>query len=175
PLRARHRRVPGRALSGGRHGTPGKRTAGSPPCRHPGRSQRTAPMNTNSHSRAVARVIAELQPLLGDRISTATGTCRQHGRGEGYPAIHPPDAVAWPESTAEVSRILAACHARGVPVVAFGAGTSLEGHVTAPHGGICLDMSRMDRLLAVHAEDADCVVQPGVTREALNSALRDTG
>jgi len=132
-------------------------------------------MNTNSHSRAVARVIAELQPLLGDRISTATGTCRQHGRGEGYPAIHPPDAVAWPESTAEVSRILAACHARGVPVVAFGAGTSLEGHVTAPHGGICLDMSRMDRLLAVHAEDADCVVQPGVTREALNSALRDTG
>jgi len=133
-------------------------------------------MNTHPFSpEAIQQVIAELQPLFGERISTAAGPCRQHGSGEGFPAVHPPDAVIWPESTAEVSQILRTCHAHGVPVIPFGVGSSLEGHVTAPYGGICLDFSRMDQLLAVHAEDADCVVQPGITREALNSSLRDTG
>jgi len=126
-------------------------------------------------STAVQQAIVELQPVFGERISTATGTCRQHGSGEGFPAVYPPDAVIWPESTAEVSQILRTCYAHGVPVIPFGVGSSLEGHVTAPHGGICLDFSRMDQLLAVHAEDADCVVQPGITREALNNSLRDTG
>ena len=83
--------------------------------------------------------------------------------------------MIWPESTGEVSTILRTCNELRVPVIAFGAGTSLEGHVSAPRGGICIDMSRMDQVLAVHAEDADCVVQPGVTREALNTYLRDTG
>jgi D-lactate dehydrogenase (cytochrome) len=132
-------------------------------------------MNGIAIPEALERVLAGLQSEFGDRIRTGSGIRRQHGRGEGFPEIHPPDAVIWPESTAEVSHILALCHAYSVPVVAFGAGTSLEGHVTAPHGGLCIDMSRMDRLLAVHAEDADCVVQPGITREGLNSALRDTG
>ena len=83
--------------------------------------------------------------------------------------------MVWPLSTAETSRILTTCHRHGVPVIPFGAGTSLEGHVSAPEGGITVDLSRMDRILAVHAEDFDCVVQPGVTREALDAWLRDTG
>ncbi len=81
----------------------------------------------------------------------------------------------WPESTAEVSRIVALCAANDIPVIPFGAGTSVEGHVSAPYGGICIDLSRMNAVLAVHPEDGDCVVQPGVTRGNLNSYLRDTG
>jgi len=133
-------------------------------------------MNTHaSPPKAIQQVLAQLQSAFGERLSTTIGIRRQHGSGEGFPAVHPPDAVVWPQSTAEVSHILRTCHAHGVPVIPFGVGTSLEGHVTAPFGGVCLNLSRMDRLLAVHAEDADCVVQPGITREVLNSSLRDTG
>ena len=88
---------------------------------------------------------------------------------------YPPDAVVWPENTSEVSRIVATCAKHEVAVIAFGAGTSLEGHVSAPYGGVCIDLSRMNQVLDVRAEDSDCVVQPGVTREQLNSYLRDTG
>ena len=116
-----------------------------------------------------------LRAHFGERFSDAIGSRRQRARGEGLPATHLPDAVVWPESTDDVAFALRTCHTHGVPIIAFGTGTSLEGQVAAPFGGISLDMSRMDRLLAVHAEDGDCVVQPGITREALNSALRDTG
>src|SRR5512140_3714640 len=127
-------------------------------------------------SRARVRaVVASLQATYGARVSTAAAVREQHGRGEALDAGAAPDAVVWAESTAEVSHILSLCHAQDVPVIPFGTGTSVEGHVSAPYGGICLDLSRMNAVLAVHAEDADCVVQPGVTRGNLNSYLRDTG
>jgi D-lactate dehydrogenase (cytochrome) len=83
--------------------------------------------------------------------------------------------VIWPENTGEVSTIVRTCHALRVPVIAYGAGTSLEGHVSAPRGGICIDMSRMDLVLAVHADDADCVVQPAsrAKRSTLSCATQD--
>lgn len=107
---------------------------------------------------AVQAVIETLQPQFGERFSTRVSARDQHSRGEAYAEALPPDAVVWPESTAEVSAILRTCHAHGVPVVAFGAGTSLEGHVGALHGGISIDMSRMDQVITVNAEDGDCVV-----------------
>jgi D-lactate dehydrogenase (cytochrome) len=123
----------------------------------------------------VRAVVASLQATYGARVSTAAAVREQHGRGEALDAGAAPDAVVWAESTAEVSHILSLCHANDVPVIPFGTGTSVEGHVSAPFGGICVDLSRMNAVLAVHAEDADCVVQPGVTRGSLNSYLRDTG
>ena len=127
---------------------------------------------TTCRARRRSRLCA---PSSATRLSVGAAVREQHGRGEAFAQGFPPDAVIWPESTAEVSKIMRTCNELRVPVIAFGAGTSLEGHVSAPHGGICIDMSRMDLVLAVHAEDADCVVQPGVTREALNTYLRDTG
>jgi D-lactate dehydrogenase (cytochrome) len=123
----------------------------------------------------VTVVVEALRVRFGARLSTGISAREQHGRGEAFVHAYPPDAVVWPESTAEVSEILRLCHEHSVPVIAFGAGTSIEGHVAAPHGGICIDLGRMDQVLAIHVEDGDCVVQPGVTREALNAFLRDTG
>jgi D-lactate dehydrogenase (cytochrome) len=123
----------------------------------------------------VARVIATLRQQYGSQVSTVSTVREQHGRGEALDAGAPPDAVVWPLSTAEVSQIVSLCAANDVPVIPFGAGTSVEGHVSAPFGGICVDLSRMNAVLAVHPEDADCVVQPGITRGTLNSYLRDTG
>jgi D-lactate dehydrogenase (cytochrome) len=124
---------------------------------------------------SVRQAVESLQSKFGARLSVSAAVREQHGRGEAFAQVFPPDAVVWPESTTEVSKVLRTCSDLRVPVIAYGAGTSLEGHVSAPLGGICIDMSRMDQVLAVHAEDADCVVQPGVTREALNAYLRDTG
>ena len=123
----------------------------------------------------IATVVALLKARFGERLSTGAAVREQHAHGEALARMLPPDAVVWPHSTEEVSEILKLCHAHRVPVIPFGAGTSLEGHVSALQGGITVDLSRMDRILAVHAEDFDCVVQPGVTREALNAHLRDTG
>jgi len=119
--------------------------------------------------------IAQLTAHFRDRVSTSSAHCEQHGRGEGQLRVYPPDAVVWPETTAEVSFIASVCAREKVPLIAFGAGTSVEGHVCAPYGGICVDLSRMNQILAVHAEDAECIVQCGVTREQLNVHLRDTG
>ena len=123
----------------------------------------------------VSRALERLQGQFANRMSVSAAVREQHGRGEGLAQAHVPDAVVWPSSTAEVQQILRVCHELIVPVIAYGAGTSLEGHVTAPYGGVCVDLSRMDQVLEVHAGDADCVVQPGVTREGLNAYLRDTG
>lgn len=123
----------------------------------------------------VASAIEQLRPQFGDRLSVGAAVREQHGRGEAYAQGFPPDAVIWPMSTDEVSRIVKVCNEHRVPVIAFGAGTSLEGHVSALYGGICLDMSRMNQVLEVRSDDGDCVVQPGITREELNAYLRDTG
>ena len=120
-------------------------------------------------------LITELTDVLGARFSRADAERQLHGGSETFHRAPPPDAVAWPLTTAEVSAILAACNAARVPVIGWGTGTSLEGHALATQGGVTLDMTRMDKVLEVRAEDMLAVVQPGVTREALNTELRATG
>ena len=124
---------------------------------------------------AVDGVIAALAARFGNRLSTAPAVREQHGNTLTWIANQPPDAVIFAQATDEVQEIVRLCAAHRVPVVAFGTGTSLEGHVNAPRGGICVDFRDMNRVLAVHAEDLDCVVQPGITRKALNEQLRDQG
>lgn len=121
------------------------------------------------------QVLPLLEQLLGDRITTTDAERDRHGRGEAYHPVCPPDAVCFPRSTEEVAEILRICHANEFPVIAFGAGTSLEGHVAALRGGLSVDLSRMDAVLDVSPEDLDATVQAGVNREQLNSYLRDTG
>jgi D-lactate dehydrogenase (cytochrome) len=122
-----------------------------------------------------APAIAELQALLGERLSTSQAVRDQHGKDVSYHEGMPPDAVAFAESTEEVAEIVRICARHKTPVVPFGTGTSLEGHIAALRGGVCLDVSRMNAILQVNAEDLDCRVQAGVTRKALNEYLRDTG
>jgi D-lactate dehydrogenase (cytochrome) len=122
-----------------------------------------------------ARAFDALRQLLGDRFSTSQALREQHGRGEAHHAARLPDAVAFAHSTEEVARVAEICAEHEVPLVAFGAGTSLEGHVAALHGGVSLDLTRMNRVLAVHPEDLDVTVEAGVTRKQLNAHLRDTG
>ena len=119
--------------------------------------------------------IAEIKALIGDRLSTAKAVREQHGRDESYHAAMPPDAVAFAQSTEEVSAIVKVCARHRVPVIPYGTGTSLEGHVAALRGGICIDVSQMNQVLEVNTEDLDVRVQPGVTRKQLNEYLRDTG
>jgi D-lactate dehydrogenase (cytochrome) len=124
---------------------------------------------------ASAAVIGELKSWLGERLVTNRVICDQHGRGEGpYDGVAP-EAVALPHSTAEVARIVAACNAARLPVIPFGVGTSLEGHVAALEGGLCLDLSEMNRILEVSVEDLDCLVEAGVRRRQLNDELRHSG
>jgi D-lactate dehydrogenase (cytochrome) len=119
--------------------------------------------------------IAEIRALIGDRLSTAKAVREQHGRDESYHAPAPPDAVAFAQSTEEVSAIVKICARHKVPVIPYGTGTSLEGHVAALRGGVCIDVSQMNQVLEVNAEDLDVRLQPGVTRKQLNEYLRDTG
>jgi len=117
----------------------------------------------------------DLHRLLGDRFTTSAAVREHHGRDETYHPAAPPDAVAFPETTEEVSRVVATLAAHRLPVIAYGTGTSLEGHVAALEGGVTLDLMRMDQVLEVNAADLDCLVQAGVTRKQLNTHLRDTG
>ena len=123
----------------------------------------------------IADAIAELAPHFGERLSTATAVREQHGKDEAWHTPNPPDAVIWPHTTEEVSLIARTCHAHGCPIVAWGAGTSLEGHVIPVQGGITIDFGEMAAVLEVHPEDMDVVVQPGITRKRLNEELRETG
>jgi D-lactate dehydrogenase (cytochrome) len=124
---------------------------------------------------AVAAVIGALAAGFGNRLVTSLAVRQQHGHTLTWIPNQPPDAVVFPQSTEEVAGIVRLCAAHGVPVIAFGTGTSLEGHVNAPFGGVCIDMSQMKRVIAVHAEDLDVVVEAGVTRKELNEHLRDQG
>ncbi len=122
-----------------------------------------------------AAALAELEARFGSRASRSAGVLARHGASEAYHAPLPPELVVEPESTAEVQAIVRLCAARRVPVIPFGAGTSLEGNTSAPQGGVCIDFARMKRVLGTRAEDLDCSVQPGITRKELNAQLRDTG
>jgi D-lactate dehydrogenase (cytochrome) len=124
---------------------------------------------------AAKTVIAALAARYGNRLVTSSAVREQHGHTTTWIENQPPDAVVFPQATEEVQEIVGLCAAHHVPVVAFGTGTSLEGQVNAPRGGICLDFRDMNRVLAVHAEDLDCAVEPGITRKALNEQLRDKG
>ena len=126
-------------------------------------------------SDAGAGVIAKAKEFLGDRITTNAGLRDHHSHGQDTAPPVQPDAVAFIETTEEASKLLALCHAAGVPVVPFGTGTSLEGHVTPVRGGISVDVSRMTAVLEVNQADMDCRVQPGLTHRSLNTELRDQG
>ncbi len=119
--------------------------------------------------------IAELRASFGERLSTVEAIRRQHSSQLTWMESQLPDAVVFPESTQEVARIARICSARRVPMIAFGAGSSFEGHVNAPKGGISIDLSRMNAIVEVNADDMDCRVQPGITRLSLNEHLRHTG
>ena len=123
----------------------------------------------------IATALGVLKQRFGDKLQTGQAIRDQHAHTTTYIRAQAPDAVVFPASTQEVSEIVKTCATHQVPVIPFGTGTSLEGHVNAPAGGVSVDMSRMDKIVTVHAEDLDCVVQPGVTREDLNTYLRDRG
>ena len=124
---------------------------------------------------AVEAAVRALAQRFGNRLVTSQAVRAQHANTTTWIANQPPDAVVFPQSTEEVQDIVRICAAHRVPVIPFGTGTSLEGHVNAPFGGVSIDVRDMNRVLAVHAEDLDCVVEPGVTRKQLNEYLRDQG
>lgn len=130
---------------------------------------------TLTDTRPHGRALDDIAAFLGPRLSRSPSDRALHGRSESYFPETLPEAVAYPETTAEVSRILALCHRHGCPVTAWGTGTSLEAQALPVAGGLTLDLSRMNRVLEVLAEDLLAVVQPGLTREALNAELRATG
>jgi D-lactate dehydrogenase (cytochrome) len=122
-----------------------------------------------------AALLEEMRALFGDRVTTSRGVREHHGKDESYFPYAPPDAVVFPESTGEVRDVVDLCRRHKTPMIPFGVGTSLEGHVLAIHGGVCIDLSRMNKVLAVHEADLDAVVQAGVTRKQLNEHIRHTG
>jgi D-lactate dehydrogenase (cytochrome) len=124
---------------------------------------------------AIETAISVLAQRFGERLARGEAIRAQHANTMSWVPPQPPDAVAFVESTAEVQEVVRVCATHKVPIVPFGTGTSFEGHVNAPSGGISVDTTRMDKVLAVHAEDLDCVVEPGVTRKAVNEHLRSHG
>lgn len=132
--------------------------------------------SSSSSSRNSAAAVAALTEAFGhNRVVTAQAVREQHGNTITWIPNQPPDAVIFPQSTEEVQQIVRLCAAHDMPIIPFGTGTSLEGHVNAPRGGVSLDFRDMNKVLAVHSEDLDCVIEPGVTRKQLNEHLRDSG
>ncbi|MBL4894736.1 MAG: FAD-binding protein [Emcibacter sp.] len=129
-------------------------------------------MNENKN---LAILLGHIKTLLGDRLSLSESVRQHHGEEMTHYDVCLPDAVAFPDTTEEVSQIVKLCHKYEIPVIPYGAGTALEGHFMAIHGGITLDFNRMNRVKAIHNQDMDCTVEAGVTREQLNHEIRDTG
>jgi D-lactate dehydrogenase (cytochrome) len=127
------------------------------------------------HRSAADSLLAALKPILGDRVTASAVVRDHHSRGESYHPSAPPDLVTFPHSTEEISSIVRVCAERDVPIVAFGAGTSLEGQVLALRGGVCVDLTRMNKILRVSIEDLDVTVQAGVTHRQLAAHLKNTG
>jgi D-lactate dehydrogenase (cytochrome) len=133
------------------------------------------PAARRSDPKAIEAVVRALAQKFGNRLVTSQAVREQHANTTTWIANEPPDAVVFPQFAEDVQDIVRICAAHRVPVIPFGTGTSLEGHVNAPYGGVSIDFRDMNRVLAVHAEDLDCVVEPGVTRKQLNEYLRDQG
>lgn len=127
------------------------------------------------YSQRLGAALAALRDLLGDRCTTGESVRAIHGRDESWHEPRQPDAVTFPESTAEVSAVARICHEHRIPMVPFGAGSSVEGALIPVYGGVVIDTSRMNQLLAVHPGNFDCVVQPGLLRRALNDQIKHTG
>jgi D-lactate dehydrogenase (cytochrome) len=126
-------------------------------------------------ARAIEAAIGDLAKSFGNRLVTSQAVREQHGHTTTWIENQPPDAVVFPQNTADVQETVRVCARHKVPVIPFGTGTSLEGHVNAPQGGVSIDFRDMNRVVEVHAEDLDCVIEPGVTRKMLNEHLRDQG
>lgn len=122
-----------------------------------------------------AQAFEALATLLGPRFTRSQSDRDLHGQSESAFPCMPPDAVVYPENTAEVSQIVSICNEAGIPLIGWGAGTSLEGHAIAPRGGVTVDFNRMNKVVQIYPEDMIAVVQPGLTREELNTELRATG
>jgi len=135
-------------------------------------NQSTSPTNSTSLKDPC---LQELQKLLGERLSMSNSVREQHGRDESFHASAPPEAVAFAKCNEEVTEIVRICAQHQKPIIPFGTGTSLEGHVAALQGGVCLDVSGMNQVLEVNENDLDCRVQAGVTRKQLNQHLRNSG
>jgi D-lactate dehydrogenase (cytochrome) len=127
------------------------------------------------NAKGIAAAIAALTAAFGNRVVTSLVVREQHGNTLTWVPNQPPDAVVYPQNTGDVQTIVRICADNRAPVIPFGVGTSLEGHINAPLGGVSIDFRDMNKVLAVHAEDLDCVVEPGITRKALNEHLRDQG
>lgn len=123
----------------------------------------------------IAAAVGILKQRFGERAQAGQAIREQHGHTTTYVPTQAPDIVIFAQTAQEVQDVVRICAEHRVPVIAFGAGSSLEGQVNAPAGGVSLDLTRMNRVIAVHAEDLDCVVEPGITRRELNEYLRDTG
>jgi D-lactate dehydrogenase (cytochrome) len=132
-------------------------------------------IRSNPTDAAIAAVSAELAKRYGGRVTISLAVREQHGHSLTWAKNQPPDIVVYPRTTDEVSDIVRLCAEHDVPIIPFGTGTSLEGHINAPFGGVSVDVSLMKRIISVHEEDLDCVVEAGVTRKELNEHLRDKG
>jgi D-lactate dehydrogenase (cytochrome) len=130
---------------------------------------------TRRDAKAVVAAVSALAARFGNKLATSDAVRAQHGHTTTWLENQPPDAVVYAESAADVQAIVGICAAHRVPVIPFGTGTSLEGHLNAPFGGVSIDVSGMNRIVAVYAEDLACAVEPGVTRKRLNEHLRDQG
>jgi D-lactate dehydrogenase (cytochrome) len=125
--------------------------------------------------KALASTLEQLVARFGNRLITSRAVREQHAHTTTWLPSQPPDAVVMAQETADIQDTVRICASHGVPIIAFGTGTSLEGQINAPAGGVCIDFRDMNKVLEVHADDLDCVIQPGVTRKALNEYLRDQG
>lgn len=134
-----------------------------------------APARTQTRAQLDPAFVEALRGLFGDRLHLGEAVRAQHGSSETHFEQALPDAVVFAHSTEEVIDLVKACGAANVPIIAFGAGTSVEGNFTPVRGGVTVDLSEMNQILAINAEDLDCTVQAGVRREQLNAALRDQG
>lgn len=133
------------------------------------------PVSARPDPKNLDAVVTALKERFGARAHMSEDMRMQHGSNRTWVRPEPPDIVVFPETTDEIIGIVKLCAEYEVPIIPYGTGTSFEGHVNAPYGGVSIDTMRMNALIAVHAEDLDCVVQPGMTRKRLNDLLRDTG
>ncbi len=132
-------------------------------------------MPASKNSAGIKAAVAALTAAFGNRVVTSQAVREQHANTITWIANQPPDAVVFPQNTDDVQKTVRICAEHGAPIIPFGVGSSLEGHVNAPQGGVSIDFRDMNKVLAVHAEDLDCVIEPGITRKALNEHLRDQG
>lgn len=135
----------------------------------------SAPQEQTTDPKRIKAAVDALTAAFGNRVVTSRAMREQHAHTTTWLENQPPDAVIFAQTAEDVQQIVRICSTHEVPVIPFGTGTSLEGQVNAPLGGICIDVKDMNRVLAVHSEDLDCVVEPGVTRKQLNEYLRDQG